>query len=159
MTIPATAIRLEPIGCCHHQTDEPFTAKNDKMEKAYRIAEKVCAVTLGLLAAATSFWLFLPCFAFGALVGIGSAKNSNLQSHTVEGGSCSHGFIEQITGVKVPRSLTLISGFSVMAVHIDHHAEVFVPIVGLTLGIWVGHLASPAANLCLKRVKYFAFGA
>lgn len=166
MTTPAPALHCGTTACSHTtHKHKPVNLREDRMEKAFRIAEKVCAIALGVLAAVTSYWLFLPAFAVGTLVGIATYKkpdhhhghhhHDHKHSHKAEGGSCSHGFIEQTTGVEVPRSIALMAGFAVMAVHIDHHAPVFVPIVGVTLGLWAGKLAAPTVNLCFKKIQEF----
>lgn len=125
------------------------------MEKAFRDSEKICAIALGVLAALTEFWLFLPSFAVGALIGIFNHKESSHAHHHSTEGGCSHGFIEQATGVKLPRSLALAAGFAVMSVHIDHHASVFVPIVGVTLGIWAGNAVEPSLSLGFRKFAAF----
>lgn len=134
---------LSPI---HHE---------DRMEKALRLAEKLSAVALGVLAAHACFWLFLPSFAAGIIIGVYTSQNTSSRHHHHPEGTCSHAFIEQTTGVKLPDSLALLAGFAVTAVHIDHHASVFVPIVGLTLGIWAGNLSAPKLSHCMRKFNEF----
>ncbi|HEV8052258.1 MAG TPA: hypothetical protein VGP47_07175 [Parachlamydiaceae bacterium] len=140
------------------EVQKPFAQhkhKENPMDKALSIAKKVCAVALGVLAAYTAPWLFVPSFAFGAIVGVFTHKVPVHNSHHHKGGGCSHGFIEDAAEVKLPETLSLIANAAVMAVHIDHHDNVFVPIVGLTLGIWAGNLAAPALNHCCRKVSVF----
>lgn len=158
MTTCSPILHSRSINCCK-QSQGPFLSPSmeNKMEEAFRIVEKISAVALGALAALTAFWLFLPSFVVGALIGVVGHKTSTISHshhHKVES-SCSHGFIEQTTGVKLPQSLALAAGVAVMAVHIDHHASVFVPIVGVTLGIWTGNLAAPSLSFCMRKFASF----
>jgi hypothetical protein len=137
---------------------KPFDWVNERnLNKAFRAVEKISVVALGILAAFTAPELFIPSFALGALIGLCTAKQMPRRHHhhTIEGGGCSHGFLEERLGVKLPDSLSLLAGTAVMAVHIDHHAEVFVPIVGLTLGIWAGNLAAPSFTACKRAFSRF----
>lgn len=120
--------------------------KEDKTGAAFRVVEKVCALVIGVFAAITEFWLFLPSFVFGAIIGAVTYKPLSPSSHQHPEGTCSVGFIEQTTGVKLPRSIALAAGFAVMVAHIDHHATVFVPIVGVTLGLLAGKTAARMLN-------------
>lgn len=131
-----------------------FNERN--MDKAFRFVEKVSVVALGIFAAVTAPELFIPTFAIGALIGICVPIKASHRHHhhSVEGG-CSHGFMEERLGVKLPDSLSLLAGAAVVAVHIDHHADVFVPIVGVTLGVWAGKLVVPSLNYCTKSIKAF----
>lgn len=120
------------------------------------MVEKITVIALGVFAAFTAPELFIPAFAIGALIGAFMPKQSSHRHdhhHPIDGG-CSHGFIEERLGVKLPDSLSLLAGAAVMAVHIDHHADVFVPIVGLTLGIWTGNLVAASLNYC-GRISVF----
>ena len=135
----------------HHQ-------KENSMDKALSIARKVCAVALGVLAAYTAPWLFVPSFALGAIVGVFTHQVIAHNSHHHKGGGCSHGFIEDAAGVKLPETLSLIANAAVMAVHIEHHDSVFVPIVGLTLGLWAGNMAAPALDRCCRKVIGYFMG-
>lgn len=153
MTIAAPVMHCGITACGH----KSFSLhKEDKMEKAFRIVEKVSVIALGVLAALTSSFLFIPTFALGTLIGMATYKESKHSHHQHKNSdSCGHGFIEEKTGVKLPESIALIAGFAAMAVHIDHHPVVFVPTVGITLGIWVGNLAAPTVNLAFRKFAAF----
>lgn len=124
-------------------------------EKAFRIVEKICVVALGVLAASIAPNLFAPAFALGALIGVCTSKQSSHHHHHSNDSGCSHGFFEDKLGVKIPESLSLLAGTAVMAVHIDHHAGVFVPITGLTLGIWAGSLTAANLYACQRNISVF----
>lgn len=137
-------------GSCCHETVKPFAHRHkhqeDSMEKAFRLVAKVSALALGVLAAVTEFWLFVPSFALGLLIGVFTYEKPvhSHGQHDHTGGGCSHGFLERHLGIKLPESVALVAGFAVFAVHVDHHPEVFVPIVGVSVGIWAGNLIAPS---------------
>jgi hypothetical protein len=54
------------------------------------------------------------------------------------GSSCTQGFIEQLTKVKLPPLASLIANLAVTWCHIHCHPRFFVPIVGGSLGAWAG---------------------
>lgn len=139
--------------CCQKTCASLFNEKN--LDKAIRIIEKISVVALGVLAAMTAPELFMPAFALGALIGLCTEKQTphRHHHHSIEGG-CSHGFIEERLGVKLPDSFSLLAGTAVLAVHIDHHADVFVPITGFTLGFWAGNQV-PSLNSCKRAIKAF----
>lgn len=136
----------------HHHHKESF------FNKALSIARKVCAVALGVLAAYIAPLLFVPSFAVGVVVGILTHRVIVHNSHHHKGGGCSHGFIEDAAGVKLPETLTMLANAAVMAVHIDHHDTVFVPIVGLTLGVWAGNLVAPGLNRFARKIVGYFMG-
>lgn len=108
-----------------------------------RIIEKVSAVALGAFSLYTSWQLFVPFFVAGVCMGVYSySKNGESchDNHSVS--SCAHGLLEELTGVKLPRVVTAVIGIAVTVCHIDHHATVFVPVVGVSLGNWIGSRAS-----------------
>jgi hypothetical protein len=143
---------------CSNKIQESVSQiKKGGTENVFRLIEKVSVVALGVLAALTSLELFLPSFALGVVVGILTPKHQHKHSHhshKIEA-TCSHGYIEQGTGIELPRPLALAAGFAVTAVHIDHHASVFVPIVGVTLGIWVGNLTAASFQACGRKISAF----
>ena len=151
-----TAIHDKQCGSstCSHEVHESISIhkhKETSSDKAFRLIERVSAIGLGVIAALTEFWLFVPSFIVGGLIGVFSYKEPD-HVHSHKDGSCSIGFFEQITGVKLPRSLGLAAGIAVTAAHIDHHASVFVPIVGVTLGIWAGKALASSLNLSYKKI-------
>lgn len=132
---------------------EIFNEKNQ--DTIFRMIEKISVIALGIFAAITAQQLFIPAFAIGSLIGICMPKQTtprHSHQHTGDDG-CSQGFIERRLGVKLPDSLSLLAGAAVVAIHIDHHADVFVPIVGLTLGVWAGNLIAPS----LKRTCLYSY--
>jgi hypothetical protein len=55
-----------------------------------------------------------------------------------EGGGCSQGFLEQLTGVKLPPLIGLAANGAIMYGHIAGHSSIFVPLIGLNIGVFVG---------------------
>lgn len=140
--------------CCQKSCTGLFNEKN--IEKAFRLVEKISVVALGVLAALTAPELFFSAFALGALFGLCTVYQTphRHHHHSIEGG-CSHGFLEDRLGVKLPDSFSVLAGTAVMAVHIDHHADVFVPITGFTFGFWAGNQLVPSLNSCKRSITAF----
>lgn len=144
------------LSVCNCRSQKSFSdlLTKENIKQVWRIVEKVSVVALGVLAAMTAPHFFVPAFALGTLLGALTAKPSYHQhkhDHQMNGG-CSHGYIEDITEVRLPRQLESTAAFAVLAVHIDHHADVFVPIVGVTLGMWAGNLAAPLLSEGYKKI-------
>lgn len=55
-----------------------------------------------------------------------------------EGGGCSQGFLEQLTGVKLPPLVGLAANGAIMYGHISGHSSIFVPLIGLNAGVYLG---------------------
>lgn len=153
-------ISVEPCNthACHHHVTTAVQHQDEAMETAFRIAEKVTVFALGVFALLTSPVLFISSFAIGSLIGIFThIKSTDCHSHKHSSeGSCSHGFFESRLGIKLPESIALLAGAAVVAEHIDHHSSVFVPIAGMTFGIWAGNLAAPSLQACFKKITAFA---
>lgn len=108
------------------------------------VLEKISAIALGIFSAFTSLELFIPFFFVGVCIGFYSymqEKESCEHSHPVS--SCANGFLEQLTGVKLPPIISLAANIAVTICHIDHHATVFVPVVGISVGTWIGKTITP----------------
>lgn len=142
---------LQVPECCRNKHSIGKPLSENTMEKAFFVAERLSAIALGVFAALTPP-LFVPSFAFGVLLGLLGVGESVPNYSRAK--SCSQGFLEQTTGIKLPDSLALASGFAVTAVHVDHHPEVFVPIVGISLGMWAGHTMRSSASLCYRKFAY-----
>ncbi len=133
----------------------------EKLMLALAILEKISLVALAIFAAYTSPKLFFPFFAFGVILGTylhwgkqDKQKEGEEHSHSHHSTSgCSQGFIEQLTGVKLPAPIGLAANLAITIVHIDHHSEVFVPIIGLNAGIWIGKLFADYAPLCYRTIR------
>lgn len=135
------------VDSCQHK-------KKSKFDLFMGVLEKISAVALGAFSAYVSWKLFVPFFFAGVAIGIYSYlrdKNSCQHSHPVS--SCAHGFLEQLTGVKLPAPISLAANVAVTICHIDHHGIVFVPIVGISLGAWVGKAASHYGVLMHKKIS------
>lgn len=119
------------------------------------ILEKVSAVALGVLALMTNWQLFVPYFVGGILLGAYQqvTQENNGHSHG-HGSACSQGFLESITGVKLPAPLSLACNVAMTACHIDHHDTVFVPIVALILGTWTAKAAMEVGSLLYRKFQH-----
>ena len=107
-------------------------------DKVMSAAEKVSVLALGILSAMADIKLFIPFFLCGLGYGIYSAINNENAGPHQAASACSQGFLEQITGIRLPRPVSLIANVAITACHIDHHSSVFVPITALSFGAWVG---------------------
>lgn len=118
---------------CHHS--------GSLSNKLFRILEKVTAVALGLFAAYANMELFLPFFLVGIATGLYQNYSVGGAHCASAGGGCSQDLLEKLTGVKLPPVISLGASAAVTWCHIDHHTNVFVPIVGLFMGSWTGQAA------------------
>lgn len=136
---------------CDHKSIE--SKKESKFDVIMNILEKVSAVALGIFSAYCNWQLFLPFFAVGLAIGVYTyIKNEKAGKHTHPGSSCAHGLIEQLTGVELPKPISLAANIAVTVCHIDHHSSVFIPIVGVSLGAWVGKAASHYGVIMHKKI-------
>ena len=132
--------------CCHHSHE------SSTMDKALELAEKVSLVAIGIMAALIDLPLFACTFLIGAAIGLLSDQKHLVSEHHADHALCSHGFLEHLTGIKLPAPIGLAANVAIFVAHLDHHATVFVPIVGVTMGIWAGKQASPTVNLCFRKI-------
>ncbi len=139
---------VQPGSCCSHTHHAHAQSTSDKL---FYLLEKVSAVALGIFAAYANFQLFLPFFLIGTAVGLYQYFSGERAQAVKAGSSCSQGFLEQVTGVKLPPLLSFGANLAMTWCHIDHHTTIFVPIVGVSLGAWAGqslaHLASRIRGL------------
>ena len=120
----------------------PVTEKDPLIE----IAEKISAIVLTIMAATTNISLFVPFFLIGCAYGIYTESiNPSAGNACSPGGGCSQGFLEEITGVRLPKPVSLVANTAITFCHIEHHADVFVPLVGAISGIWIGKQCQKAA--------------
>ncbi len=128
--------------------------KEPPFDVLMNVIEKISAVALGVFSAYTCLELFVPAFFFGVCVGIYSyIQDEKSCNHGHSGSSCAQGLLEQLTGVKLPRTVSLAANIAVTVCHIDHHATVFVPVTGVSLGAWVGKMASHYGELAQKKIS------
>lgn len=131
---------------------------NIDFNKGMRIIEKVSAIAMGIIAAMTDLKLFVPFFLVGCAIGF--YQYATEPEHRRHGGitsSCSQGFIEGLTGVKLPPLVSLVANIAVTVCHIDHHSDVFVPVVGVSIGAWVGKSAAHYGELLCKKIRLIDF--
>lgn len=118
------------------------------------IIEKISAIALGAFSFYTSSKLFLPSFFIGCVIGIYcyiEDANSCDQLHRVS--SCANGLLEQLTGVKLPKIVSIVTNVAVTVCHIDHHSSVFVPVVGISIGAWCGKTALDYGVPIFKKIN------
>lgn len=127
----------------HVHTHSHCTAHHepDQENICMRVLEQVSAVALAIFSAFTDLALFVPFF----LIGVGIAFYQRFSGQSAEAlgggaGGCSQGLLEQLTQTKLPPLVSLGANLAVTWCHIDHHSSVFVPIVALSTGAWVGRL-------------------
>lgn len=144
--------------CCHalHGMDHHVADKPSKMDKIIRVLEKVCLVAIGIFTAMTSPELFAVSFTIGLGIGIWNHEKAKEEAPDQDHALCAHGFIEHLTGIKLPQPLGLAANVAILVAHIDHHAPVFVPIVGVSLGIWAGREMEHSASLCFRKITAMA---
>jgi len=124
----------EQSQCCHLH---PQTVSMS--DRLLPILEKVSAIALGFFAAYAAFELFFPFFLLGTAVGLYTRFSAAPQRELCQASvSCSQGFLEQLTKVKLPPILSLGANLAITWCHIDHHTTVFVPVIALSLGAWAG---------------------
>lgn len=122
--------------------------------KLMAVMSKVSLVGLAVLAACTAMPLFAPAFVAGALYGLyDGCSNAHQPSKEASFSGCSQGFWQDLTGVAFPAPVALLAGVASAAVHIDHHASVFVPLAGFAAGLWCGHGCAPAVSLCFRHFR------
>jgi len=131
------AVHSHHHGCCHAQAPTASIS-----ERLFQILEKVSAVALGIFCAYASMELFIPFFLAGMAIGLYQHFSSTPeQKDAARISSCAQGFLEQLTGVKLPPLISLITNLAITWCHIDHHTTIFVPVVGVSLGAWAGQAA------------------
>jgi hypothetical protein len=134
-----------------------FAHPNCKIVMA--ILEKVSLLALAIFAAYLEPKLFFPFFGGGIVLSIvlyiikpKPEKECHSEEHH-DSVACSQGFLEQLTGVRLPPPVGLAANVAITVCHIDHHSTVFVPLIGLNAGMWVGKLAIEYVPLICKEIK------
>ncbi len=118
----------------HHTCNIPST--NSKISK---VITTICRVAIGVFAAIVAPKLFACTFAIGLAWGIYQAyKNPEVEHKHMVPAGCSQAFLEHLAGVHFSEEMTLAIGAAITITHIEHHPEVFVSLVGVALGHYVG---------------------
>lgn len=139
---------------CHHSRGDEKSPS--KYVVVIVVVEKICIVALGVFSAYKKVWLFTPYFIAGVALGTYQHFNGHGLDNNKHGGSaCSQGFLEQITGVHLPVPISLAINVAITICHIDHHSKVFVPVIGLTVGVWSGHLISECGQLAFRKIQEY----
>jgi hypothetical protein len=135
-------MNLKNVNECLHECvafDHQHHHTSKTAEKMWWALEKASAIALGIFSAYTNLKLFIPVFLLGISLGIYNYfEGINKHTHSSSTSSCSQGFMEQLTGIKLPAPLSLIANIAITVCHIDHHDTVFVPIVAASIGAWTG---------------------
>lgn len=136
MPFPLPQITSRPC-CSGHIYAPPL---NDQM---FYLLEKVSAIALGFFAATASMHLFLGYFLIGTAIGLYQYFYTDIADRIAKTrtATCSQGLLEQLTGAKLPPLASLAANLAVTGYHVQHHSVIFVPIVGVSLGAWVGQTA------------------
>lgn len=117
---------------------------NSNIKKIAPTVEKVGALAfalLGAFSAHTSPKNFTAFFILGTALGINSYlnnKDSKEKTHKHGSSACVDGFFNEISGVKLPASALIVANFFITLCHIDHHANVYVPVAGIYCGAFAG---------------------
>lgn len=136
------------IHSCHKE-------EKTKIDCVISVLEKISAVALGIFSAYVDLKLFIPFFFAGVCIGIYSYVQDSKTCHSHPVSACAHGLLEQLTGTKLPPLVSLIANLAVTVCHIDHHAVVFVPIIGISLGNWLGKTASSCGDLMCRKITEY----
>jgi hypothetical protein len=144
-----------PATHCGHE----HTIKEPTLyDQFIQIAMKVSVVVLGLISLLACPDIFAPFFAIGSLIGIVTHWNSGpSDNHQNPGGFCTQGFLEAATGVKLPDIANVAANVALTFVHLQHHEEAYVPLIGLYVGTWVGKELAPHINWAYRQVKELCF--
>ena len=124
---------------CHEETTPQW----------FLVIEQITAVALAVFAYQVSAELFIPFVLVGTAIGLYQALTSEASEldHGARMG-CSRGLMEQLTGIKLPRLVSLATDVAVMWCHIDHHATVFVPMIALYTGAKLALSGTTLAQKC-----------
>ncbi len=137
-----------------HRENNCHSKEKSNFDLLINVIEKISAIALGAFSLYTNWQLFVPFFFVGTCVGIYSYIQDKKSCHEHNpASSCAHGLLEQLTGVKLPPIISLVANIAVTVCHIDHHATVFVPVIGVSLGNWIGKTASHYGVLAYKNIS------
>jgi|GEM_PF-3382055 len=117
---------------------------NKCSEKIVPTIKKVSALAFAILGAFSAFTspkIFTAFFVVGAFLGVCSYfnnKNISAKSHKHGSSACVDGFLSEISSVKLPATVLIVANFFITLCHVDHHANVYVPVTGLYCGAFFG---------------------
>lgn len=104
-----------------------------------RLAEQISTVGLAALSAYINFSLFASFLLLGTGIGIYQHQYEAIETPNNRNGvSCSQGFLEQLTQIKLPSFVSLGVNLAITWCHLEHHAKIFVPIIALSIGAQIG---------------------
>lgn len=139
----------------HHEVKTCCAKEKSKFDMVINVLEKISAVALGVFSAIVDWKLFVPFFFVGTGIGIYSyIQDSKVGGHVHPISSCANGLLEQLTGVKLPPVVSLAANIAVTVCHIDHHSTVFVPVIGVSLGNWIGKMACHYGVLAYRKFHH-----
>lgn len=111
--------------------------------RVLRVLEQLTLIGLAIYAGYTNPKLFLPFFGIGIALGVYLHRQRGQEcagGGDGNGAMCAGGFLSDLTRVKLPPPVPLLINAAMMWDHIAHHSKIFVPIVALNAGVWVGNL-------------------
>lgn len=134
----ATTPTCHKQATCHNHCHQE--AKSTLCEDLFRVLEIVSLVALAVIAAYANPKIFFPFLGVGFILGVYRQSNATPEKEGCHHQSigCSQGFFEQLTGEKLPPLFGLGVNLAIAYEHLDHHTRIFVPIIGLNAGIWLG---------------------
>jgi|GEM_PF-5668757 len=123
---------------------------------AIALLQKISIVVIGAFALYTNWAVFVPCFAIGMAHGIHcAAHNETLQPHQPDI-SCL-GFVEQITGMKLTPTASILVGLGMTLEHLEHGHFFGVLISAGLIGKWVGLQTTHWGTLAQHKVQEWGF--
>lgn len=142
---------MECSSCCHQDND--MQKAEYKKHSLIEVLEKISALALGIFAAYVNLKLFAAFAVIGVGIGIYNYCAAIKGRYGQPTSPCAQSFLEHLTGIKLPATISLFSNLAITAVHIEHHSEVFVPIVGLMMGAWMGQNGAYYGSLLFRKFQ------
>ncbi len=126
--------------CCQSDPPPPPFYQNEKFKQAMNILEKICLVALVAFAFYSSPKLCAYFTAGGFVIGLGLTLSKKIQPQTQGSIGCSQGFLEQLTGVRLPPPIGLVANAAILVDHMRcHSSPIYVAITGFNFGLFLGH--------------------
>ena len=142
-------------GCGHVHQHEQYHHERYQTSKLMNVIEKISMAALAVFSACILPELFMVSALAGMAFGTYRYYTTPPEKRLDPAGSvCSQGFLEHLTGVRLPAALSLIANVAITVCHIEHHAPVFVPLVGLSIGAWAGMQTAHYGNLLFRKCSF-----
>lgn len=153
-SIPSIPQTCSSISEPHFHTagEERCQNRKSKFNMLIKIMEKISAIAIGIFSAYVNWKLFVSFFFAGVCIELYNHIQGGAScDHPRPVSSCAHGLLEQQTGINLPPLISLAANVAITICHIDHHETVFVPITGISLGMWVEKTVSHCVNVAYKK--------